>query len=68
MESIIDCRPEQDAITLAIRKALSRDFVTSLQHMQNPYEKKETAVQIKSILASTNLDAVIKKEFYDFRE
>jgi hypothetical protein len=36
--------------------------------MQNPYEKKKTAVQIKNILATTNLDAVIKKEFYEFRE
>jgi GDP/UDP-N,N'-diacetylbacillosamine 2-epimerase (hydrolysing) len=68
MKSIIDCRPEQDAIMSAISNALSRDFVTSLQHMQNPYEKKKTAVQIKNILATTNLDAVIKKEFYDFRE
>jgi UDP-N-acetylglucosamine 2-epimerase len=68
MESIIDCCPEKDDITLAIRKALSRDFVTLIQHMKNPYEKSDTAIQIKNILASMDLGSVIKKEFNDFRE
>lgn len=68
MESIIDCLPEKDAIIFAISKALSRDFVISLQYMQNPYKKSETAIQIKNILASTDLNSVIKKEFFDFRE
>lgn len=65
MESIIDCCPEQDAITSAISQALSSKFLTSLQGMKNPYEKKETATQIKNILVSTDLGTVIKKEFYD---
>ncbi len=67
MDSIIDCRPEQDAITLAIKKALSIDIVKSLQSMKNPYEKNETAIQIKNILVSTKLGSVIKKEFYDIQ-
>ncbi len=64
-ESVIDCEPDPEAITTALTKALHEDFIHSLQGMSNPYEKPDTAREILKVLKYTNLDGIIKKEFYD---
>lgn len=64
-ESVICCEPEKKQISSALQKALSKDFVDSIQEMKNPYEKPGTARSILNVLKEADLQNIIKKEFYD---
>lgn len=63
--SIIDCPPIKDAISQALKQALSPEFRQSIQNIQNPYEKENTAKDIKEIIKHFDLRNILKKEFYD---
>lgn len=65
--SVINCNAEFKAIVSAIEKAKTEKFIEIAKNTVNPYEKKDTAINITSIiikyLSTNNID--IKKKFYD---
>lgn len=63
-ESVIDCPPETKAITDALRESLSPEFKKKASEAVNPYDKKNTARAITTILANSN-QIHLKKDFYD---
>jgi len=67
-KSVIGCEPTESLILAAIEKAVSPDFIESLQNMVTPYEKDGTAKKIKDVLKNTDLEHIIKKEFYDLKK
>ena len=66
-ESIIDCRPISDDISKALAKAVSSEFRREIHRVINPYEKENTAKEIKQILKSVRLDSIMKKKFHDLK-
>jgi len=63
--SVINCSPTKDAIIQALKQALSPEFLHSIQDMTNPYERENTARNIKEIISHFDLMNILKKEFYD---
>lgn len=64
-KSVIDCAPEELEIKEAIRKALDEEFKSKLIDLVNPYGGSGASNKIKNIISSTNLNTLLKKEFYD---
>lgn len=64
-ESIIDCVPSSEGMEKAFEKLYSKDFQTKIKHVSNPYDGKNTAEKILSILKSHMNNIELKKEFYD---
>ena len=66
-KSVIHCEPEKQSIIAAIEKAMSKEFVSGISNMVNPYEKEETSKTIteiiKDFLFKQKID--LKKGFYD---
>lgn len=63
--SIIDCKPEQNAIKQAVEQALDSEFRSNLKQILHPCERPETAASIARIIGSIELDRLIKKTFYN---
>ncbi len=67
--SVIDCEPMEDAIKMAIERALSHEFVEIARSTRNPYgdgnTSKKVIKHLKSVLKGT-ID--LKKIFYDCNE
>jgi GDP/UDP-N,N'-diacetylbacillosamine 2-epimerase (hydrolysing) len=63
--SVINCNSNIEAIINALKKSFSTNFKDTLLDMDNPYEKKNTAANIKHHLKSIQLNSVLKKEFQD---
>jgi len=60
--SIIDCKPEAEAIRKSIEKALDEDYSDTV----NPYGDGNSSVKILSILKSfPDLKTLLKKKFYE---
>ena len=66
--SVINCSPTKDAIIQALKQALSPEFRQSIQDIANPYEKEDTAKNIKKIIKEFDLRNILKKEFYDMEK
>ena len=64
-ESVIDCQPESAAIASAIERLYSSEFRQKLKAVQNPYGNGGASVSISKLLATIELDGILKKEFYD---
>jgi GDP/UDP-N,N'-diacetylbacillosamine 2-epimerase (hydrolysing) len=64
--SVIDCKPEQDAILGAIRYLYSASFQENLVSVANPYGSGGSSSQIVSIIESLPLSGLIIKNFVDF--
>lgn len=64
-ECAINCLPKKDEIIKSIQRAISRDFRESIRDISNPYEKKDTAENIKNIIKDSELEDIVKKKFYD---
>jgi len=64
-ESIIQCEPQKEAISAAIKKGLSKEFFEKCKLQPNIYGDGRTSSKIKIILKAVNLQSLIKKEFYD---
>ena len=63
--SVLDCPEQKDAITVMIRKALSKDFQRSLSNTISPYGAGDVSVRIKEELKSSNLAGILMKKFHD---
>jgi len=64
-KSVINCFPTKDAIIKSIQQALSPEFRQSIHDMTNPYERENTARNIKEIIGHFDPKNILKKEFYD---
>jgi GDP/UDP-N,N'-diacetylbacillosamine 2-epimerase (hydrolysing) len=64
-DSVIDCKPDQQSITKAIKKLNSPDFKNSIETVVNPYGTGGASDSIIKILEDISLDGILKKEFYD---
>lgn len=62
--SVIDCQAETDAITAALRQALSADFKRVLATTENPYGSGGASDKIVDILKSCSIGD-LKKTFFD---
>jgi GDP/UDP-N,N'-diacetylbacillosamine 2-epimerase (hydrolysing) len=66
-ESIIDCNPEQESITTALRKLYSKEFQLTLETVQNHYGKGGASELVVETLAKIQLEDVLKKCFFDLK-
>jgi len=64
-ESVINCLPIKEAIVKSIRRTLSTEFRQSIGNLWSPYEKENTAKNIKEIIKHFDLRNSLKKKFYD---
>lgn len=63
--SILDCPERADAITAAIRQALSPGFRAGLEHTVSLYGDCDASMAIREILATAVLPTILAKKFYD---
>jgi GDP/UDP-N,N'-diacetylbacillosamine 2-epimerase (hydrolysing) len=63
--SVIECDPVEQEISLAIQTLLSEDFQESLQLAVNPYGQPGASDRIVRILHEIELGTVINKVFND---
>jgi UDP-N-acetylglucosamine 2-epimerase len=64
-KSVIHCRPEKKAISVAIKRALSPAFRASIRSMRHPYGDGKFAPRALRVLKSVRLgEPLLKKKFY----
>ena len=63
--SVINCFQTKDAIFKSIQCAISYEFKQSIQDVINPYDKEDTAQNIKNIIKKLDLGDILKKKFHD---
>ena len=66
--SVIDCETNRVAIENGIQKALSVEFREQLKISKNPYGEKNSSTEIVEVLKSTDLNGIVKKQFYNLRQ
>lgn len=65
-ESVIHCGYDIEEIDVAIRQALSNEFIQKISKCQNPYEKEDTAINIYGIIkVYMEQEKERYKRFYD---
>ena len=62
---VIDCTPDRDSISGAIRTLYSKEFQSRLKSVTNPYGDGGASERIVETLATFPLDGIVKKAFYD---
>lgn len=68
-DSVIDCSTDVQDICTAIEKAVSDDFIKSIQDMKNPYGDGNASSQIVSIIKKHLEEGIdLKKQFYDIEK
>ena len=69
LDSVIDCEPNCESISSAIRKVYSSGFRAKLKNIKNPYGEGASAKKIKNILKNAPIgDALLKKSFFDLNK
>ncbi|MDF1613503.1 UDP-N-acetylglucosamine 2-epimerase [Desulfurivibrio dismutans] len=63
--SILNCAPDRNAITTALRQVLSKELQQKAANIANPYEKPGTSQKIAETVKIFDLTGILKKEFYD---
>jgi GDP/UDP-N,N'-diacetylbacillosamine 2-epimerase (hydrolysing) len=63
--SVIDCEPNQAAISQAFVKLYSKEFQEPLSMVQNPYGDDCPSNKIIKKIKQTKLQTIIKKKFFD---
>ena len=64
-EQVINCGPYLDEIVAAVKTTISDEFKRIVLHSTSPYEKADTAINIKRIIKEADLSKIIKKPFFD---
>jgi GDP/UDP-N,N'-diacetylbacillosamine 2-epimerase (hydrolysing) len=64
-ESVIDCDPDKQSISMAIGKLFSREFQAEMKSVKNPYGEGNASNRIIEILKNEDLPEEIKKQFYN---
>ncbi|MBU1659478.1 UDP-N-acetylglucosamine 2-epimerase (hydrolyzing) [bacterium] len=65
--SVIDCEPNLASIQNAIQKSYSKEFQKTLRNTSNPYGEAMASKKIKEIIKNTDLNDILKKQFYDIQ-
>jgi len=63
--SVIDCEPDVEAITAALRTALTPEFRERARKNEPPYGRGGASARIAKILREVVLDTLLPKRFYD---
>lgn len=66
--SVIDCETSKEDIEKAIKKALSLEFKEELKSSKNPYGEKNSSIEIVEVLKNTDLNGIVKKQFYNLKK
>jgi len=64
-KSIIDCSPDNQSITTAIKRLYSLEFQSSLKNVENPYGNGGASEKIVEVIKEHSLESLIKKPFYN---
>lgn len=65
-DSVIDCQPDRNSISEAIRKSRNPEFLKTLAAIENPYGGPGASQKIVDRLTTLPLSAdILKKTFYD---
>lgn len=64
-DSVINCEPNKNDLSVALEKGLSRVFKESIQSSKNPYGEENASVRIIEIVTKYSLDGILKKQFYN---
>jgi GDP/UDP-N,N'-diacetylbacillosamine 2-epimerase (hydrolysing) len=67
-KSIINCVPEQEPISLAIKKMYSKAFQAMLKTTINPYGEGGASKKVVDMLKKIQLNGVLKKNFYNLSQ
>ena len=65
VKSILDCKADTNAISQAIETALTESFRHDIRDLIHPSEQADTAQKIVRMLATVDLQGIIKKSFHD---
>jgi GDP/UDP-N,N'-diacetylbacillosamine 2-epimerase (hydrolysing) len=63
--SVINCYPERQSITAALKRLYSADFQESLLQVRNPYGEGGASEKVVNTMKYYALDDIAKKTFYD---
>lgn len=66
-DNVICVEQSQESILSGFKKALSKGFRDGLSSMQNPYEKANTAINIKNVIVDYGFADSTMKAFYDVK-
>ncbi len=64
-ESVIDCSPDRQAITAALRRLYSPAFQVTLKTVRNPYGEGGASEKIVRVLQDYPIETILKKSFHD---
>jgi GDP/UDP-N,N'-diacetylbacillosamine 2-epimerase (hydrolysing) len=64
--SVIDCKPDREAIGAALRQLYSPAFRGALAAVRNPYGDGGASEKIVRLLKDQPLEYILKKSFHDF--
>jgi len=67
VKSILDCKADTNAISQAIETALTESFRHDIRDLIHPSEQADTAQKIVRMLATVELQGIIKKSFHDIK-
>lgn len=63
--SVIDVECDETSITEAVSRALSEDFLCSIENLQNPYGQPGASAKISDILASLDDSKLLPKNYFE---
>ena len=66
-DSVVHCGVSGTEISEGLDRVLSDAFAKQAACTQNPYEKKDTALEIWRVLKNYPLNGIVQKTFYDIR-
>lgn len=66
--SVIDCAPQRESISAAIRYLYSDSFQSKLVNVVNPYGAPGASTKVADVLSSLTFNGLLRKSFHDFKE
>jgi GDP/UDP-N,N'-diacetylbacillosamine 2-epimerase (hydrolysing) len=63
--SVIDCEPDRQSISNALKKLYSKEFQAIIKNVKNPYGEGGASEKIFNILKNKSLPSDLKKKFCD---
>lgn len=63
--SVIDCDPDKASITKNLKEVYTLEMKKILEQSDNPYGDGLASLEIINIIKKTNIDNLLKKNFYD---
>ena len=63
-KSVVDTKPVKNLIFKSIKKIYTKKFRTTLKHINNPYEYKNSSYKIYKIIKKTAIPSELKKSFF----